>query len=64
MNVFNELKGERDAATAMYKFLLSIINETYTELENVSEDNKEVISFRLNYLEEQLTSLRNEYAIY
>jgi hypothetical protein len=64
MNVFNELKGERDAATAMYKFLLSIINETYTELENVSEDNKEVISFRLNHLEEQLTSLRNEYAIY
>ena len=59
--MFNQLKVELDGARAMYQFILSIIDETNIQMETASEETKELLKFRLNWLETQLTSLRETY---
>ena len=54
---------ELSLVLASYRFIiiLSIIDETNIQMETASEETKELLKFRLNWLETKLNSLRETY---
>jgi len=48
-------------ASSLYQYLLSLVNQTNVEIENSSEQSIEVLKFRLEWLEQQLSNIRETY---
>jgi hypothetical protein len=50
-----------NTASSLYQYLLSLVNQTNVEIENSSEQSIEVLKFRLEWLEQQLSNIRETY---